>query len=416
MARLAQERRDVMLTRRAGVFAYMSAWTSVGLPSSGKKEPEMVSLSSGSGLDVASKNPELGVLACDDAEARSEAFAKAIDALKQEFESSLGEQDVEHLRRVTAFSKRMELVGRGLLHFSVEPLGFTLGVAALWVHKTLELMEIGHTVLHGTYDHLAGPRAYRTETFRWKAPIDESSWRSAHNIRHHQYTNIAGRDPDLDFGGIRLSAHIPFRQVHRLQPLTVLWTWTGFAAAINMHASGALEFYAGRAKSKSFRELAQAHKRAFRKYVPYYAREYVFFPLLAGPLFWKTLAGNVLSELGRDLYAGATIYCGHVEATKYPSGSRARGRGRWYIMQVEGAHNFEVPLPLSILCGALNLQIEHHLFPRLPPNRLREIAPRVKALCEAHGVRYQTASWPRTLRGVFRSLRALSSPALAEVA
>lgn len=81
-----------------------------------------------------------------------------------------------------------------------------------------------------------------------------------------------------------------------------------------------------------------------------------------------------------------------------------------YPLAVTAPVNFEVPLPVSILCGALNLQIEHHLFPRLPPNRLREIAPRVKAICDEHGVRYRTASWPRTLCEVFRSLVTLSAP------
>ena len=71
--------------------------------------------------------------------------------------------------------------------------------------------------------------------------------------------------------------------------------------------------------------------------------------------------------------------------------------------------NFEVPLGVSILCGALNLQIEHHLFPRLPPHRLRELAPRVRALCEAHGIRYRTAGWGSTLREVLARLRELGA-------
>jgi linoleoyl-CoA desaturase len=61
------------------------------------------------------------------------------------------------------------------------------------------------------------------------------------------------------------------------------------------------------------------------------------------------------------------------------------------------------------LCGALDLQIEHHLFPRMPPNRLREIAPRVRAICEAHGVRYRSAGFVSTLRSVFTELRQLGS-------
>jgi linoleoyl-CoA desaturase len=125
---------------------------------------------------------------------------------------------------------------------------------------------------------------------------------------------------------------------------------------------------------------------------------------------WKPLLGNVLSEVGRDLCSAAVIYCGHVGAADYPTGARASGRGQWYVMQAEGSRDIEVPPWLSILFGGLDKQIEHHLFPRLPPNRLREIAPRVRAICEKHGVRYRSASWRSTLQDVMRELRRLSVP------
>ncbi len=154
--------------------------------------------------------------------------------------------------------------------------------------------------------------------------------------------------------------------------------------------------------------LRAAHGIFLSKMVRYYGREYVFFPLLAGPFFWKVLLGNVMSEVGRDICAGAVIYCGHVGAKDYPAGTRAGGRARWYVMQAEAARNIEVPTAVSILFGGLDYQIEHHLFPRLPPNRLREIAPRVRAVCEAHGVRYLSKGAPETLREVIRELRRLS--------
>ncbi|HEX7478949.1 MAG TPA: fatty acid desaturase [Polyangiales bacterium] len=155
--------------------------------------------------------------------------------------------------------------------------------------------------------------------------------------------------------------------------------------------------------------MAAAHRAALRKFATYYGKEYIFFPLLAGPFFWKTLLGNVLSDVGRDLWAGAVIYCGHVGATDYPPDTRPKGRAAWYAMQTEGAYDVEVPKIVSILCGGLDLQIEHHLFLRLPPNRLREIKPAVREICEAHGVRYRSASWPRRLRDVSRALRTLAS-------
>lgn len=348
-------------------------------------------------------------------EARLRDFAKHLDALRKEVEAKLGPEDVAYIQGVRKVSQILEIAGRALIHVSLEPVSFGIGVSALWAHKTLELMEIGHSVLHGCYDRLTDDPCLRSETFYWKAPIDEASWRRGHNIKHHQYTNIEGRDPDLDFGGLRLGERVPHKLVHLLQPVSNVVTWMGFATAINMHVTGMLDVYLGRGAPPQLEDtspagIRKAHLAALRKLLPHYAREFVFYPLLAGPFFWKVLLGNALAEVGRDLYAGAIIYCGHVGAREYPKDAHARGRGPWYAMQVEAANDVQVPLLLSILCGGLDLQIEHHLFPRLPPNRLREIAPRVRAICEAHGVTYKADSWPRSLAKVLRKLRELGSP------
>jgi NADPH-dependent stearoyl-CoA 9-desaturase len=347
---------------------------------------------------------------------RLSSFGRSIDAIRKDVESLVGDEDVAHIARIRRLSRRFELAGRGLIHFSVDPVSWGLGVLSLWAHKQLEAVEIGHTVLHGAYDHLEGAEAFRAEGFEWRFPVDEASWRVAHNIRHHQYTNVLDKDPDLRLGMARLSARIDHRWYHALQPVTSVGSWLTFGVAIHAHSTGMLDLYFhrdGRAENLSDHEpdtLRAAHRAAVGKLARYYGREYVFFPVLAGPFFAKVLLGNVAAELMRDVYTGATIYCGHADATDYPKDARARGRGAWYAMQAEAAHDFVVPLPLSILCGGLDYQIEHHLFPRLPPNRLREIAPRVRAACEAHGVEYRSDSWPRALWKSLRALRKLASP------
>jgi linoleoyl-CoA desaturase len=339
---------------------------------------------------------------------RIASFGRALDALRIEVEASLGDVDVAYLRRIRCISRRLELLGRGLVHFSVEPCTWSIGVATLSAHKLMELIEIGHTVLHGTYDDMNVEPAYHGRNFRWRAPIDEGNWRTGHNLRHHQFTNIAGRDPDLDFAVLRLGAGIPFRRVHRLQPFSNALTWLAFSNAINLHVSGLLEQYLGRAEGQQKARVG-AQRAALGKLARYYGREYVFFPALAGPHFGKVLAANIASELVRDVYAGATIYCGHVGATEYPPGTHAKGRAEWYVMQAEGSRDFEVRGFAAILCGGLERQIEHHLFPRFPPNRLREIAPRVRAICVQHGVSYRSSTWSHVLRDVYRRLSQLAS-------
>jgi fatty acid desaturase len=339
-------------------------------------------------------------------------FGHELEALRREIELQLGESDVEHIRRIGQLSDRLEMLGRSLIMLSLEPLSFSVGTAALWAHKTLELMEIGHMALHGAYDGLPDCDRFQSEDFRWKAPIDESSWKTGHNLRHHQYTNIAGRDPDLDFGALRLSPRIDWKPVHALQPFSNYLTWLGFATAINLHVTGILDLYLRQGSSEVLQDAtpaqARAAKRTFlRKWFRYYGREYVLFPALAGLFFPKVLFGNALSELGRDIYAAAIIYCGHVGADDFPNDYEPQTRAHWYVMQVQAARDVRVPEWVSILCGGLDLQIEHHLFPRLPPNRLREIAPRVQELCEKYGVNYRAASWPETLRSVVRELSSL---------
>jgi linoleoyl-CoA desaturase len=356
--------------------------------------------------------------AAPDRRDRLNRFGAAIDAIRDEIEAKVGEEDVAYVRRLNRFSRVMEIAGRALIHFSVEPVTFLLGVGALWIHKQLQATEIGHTALHGAYDKLPGAEGFHSKSFSWDTPIDEESWRYGHNVRHHQYTNVAGRDPDIHFGPARLTEHTPWTPKHDVQlPFMIGLLAPNFGFLMNWHFTGLNDVYFGNGRpeefdvleDRSWKSVKEAHKKALRKYVPYYLKNYVFFPLLAGPMFWKVLLGNWMAETMRDLYSAATIYCGHVgdDVASYPEGTKAKGRGEWYAMQVEATNNFEVSRPISVLCGGLDLQIEHHLFPRLPPNRLREIAPRVRAACEAHGVRYKTASWGATLKKALAHVRAL---------
>jgi fatty acid desaturase len=349
-------------------------------------------------------------------------FGEELDALKQRVMGRVGAEDVAHVRRLNRFSRGMEIAGRLLILLSPEPITFLLGVGALWVHKQLQSTEIGHTALHGAYDRLPGGEAFASKRWRWDTPIDEESWRLAHNVRHHGNTNVAAKDPDIDFGPVRLTKQTPHVWGHRWQlPFALAVIFPLFALTINAHVTGLSEVLAPEDRPLHFladRSAASrrtAWKKALRKYVPYFLYNFLLFPVLAGPFFWKVLLGNVLAEVLRDVYSACTIFCGHVgpEVKSYPPGTRAHGRGQWYAMQVESTNDFEVSRPISVLCGGLDRQIEHHLFPALTPARLREIAPEVRAICARWGVDYKTDSWGRTLRKALSHIADLAREAPA---
>jgi len=342
----------------------------------------------------------------------------APDALRARCHAQFGADDLAHVRRVQRVSTAAEIVGRTLLHVSLDPVTWSAGVVALWLHKQLEATEIGHTALHGAYDKLPGAERWASETFAWDVPIDEEAWRHGHNHKHHGNTNVAGKDPDIHFGPIRLTHQTPHRAGHERQPWYLLAVVPTFTFGMNLHFTGVADVLADNGlpgkldvlPDRSPASVRGAWQKALRKYVPYYAKNFGFYPALAGPLWWKVLAGNVVAEVMRDVYSAATIYCGHVggDVASWPEGTKPRSRGEWYAMQIEATNNFEVSEPVSILCGGLDRQIEHHLFPTLPPPRLRQIAPEVKAIAERHGFTYKTGSWGSTLKKALAHIKRLS--------
>jgi linoleoyl-CoA desaturase len=65
---------------------------------------------------------------------------------------------------------------------------------------------------------------------------------------------------------------------------------------------------------------------------------------------------------------------------------------------------------LHLLTGNLSFQIEHHLFPDLPSNRYAEIAPKVRAVCERHGLPYNSGRLGRQYGSVYRQVLRLAFP------
>ncbi|APR82682.1 Putative LINOLEOYL-CoA DESATURASE (DELTA(6)-DESATURASE) [Minicystis rosea] len=351
-------------------------------------------------------------------EERLRRFGEELDALRRRTLDEVGAEDVEHVRGLRRLSRRLKVLGRVLIHVSPEPLSFLAGVTSLWIHRQLEALEIGHPVLHGAYDRIEGAEDLSSRTFRWETLMDEEAWRVTHNAKHHGYTNVAGKDPDLHWGPVRLTEETPHRTMHFFQvPFSFGVLSPNLGLLMAWHVTGLDELYFGAGRPKDLGLMAggerDAWRRALRKYAPYLFWNYVFFPALAGPMFWKVMLGNYLAETMRDAYTAATIYCNHVGEDVESYADEAgppRGRGAWYARQVASTNNLEVSRPLSILCGGLDRHIEHHLFPTLPPERLRRMAPEVRAICERYGVSYKTDTWGRTLKKALTRVASLARP------
>jgi fatty acid desaturase len=67
--------------------------------------------------------------------------------------------------------------------------------------------------------------------------------------------------------------------------------------------------------------------------------------------------------------------------------------------------------PITDFCyGGLNYQIEHHLFPRLPRNKLREAQPIIRGFCRDHCIAYHETSVLQSYREILQHLHAIGAP------
>ena len=75
-----------------------------------------------------------------------------------------------------------------------------------------------------------------------------------------------------------------------------------------------------------------------------------------------------------------------------------------------GSANIDAGPVLGFMTGNLAYQIEHHLYPNLPSNRLAEISVRVRALCEKYDLPYTSGPLPVQYAKTWRTIAKLSLP------
>lgn len=324
-------------------------------------------------------------------------FGAEIDALRARTVADLGERDARYIRNVYKAVRYSEILGRALLMVAwFLPEGWVFGTAAvgaviLGLSKILDNMELGHNVIHGQYDWMGDP-VLNGKTFEWDIMGTSENWRKTHNFRHHTYTNIHGMDEDLGYGVLRVFPEQKWHPARLGQPIyaiifAILFEW---GVAIQDLRLG--RWLTGRVTNK---QMFQISRPALLKMRRQLVKDYLIWPLLAGPGFLVVLAGNAVANVIRSLWTYTVIFCGHftTDVQTFPKNVLKNDtRASWYVRQVAGSSNLSGGFLLNVMTGNLSHQIEHHLFPDVPANRYAEMAVQVREICARYGQHYNTGS------------------------
>lgn len=342
-----------------------------------------------------------------------EAFARDLDKIRADAVASIGPEDLAHLRKLERWGRACELAGYATAWIAPNPVSaalISLGSTARWTIVT-------HHVSHGGMDRVPdAPLRYTSRGFAkgsrrlldWFDWMHPDAWHYEHNVLHHYHTNEAA-DPDL--------VELNFESMHEGdKPMALRWLAAGFYAftwkisyyapntwqvlrrAEREKAAGRPVSVDGIANPEPLHEAFDVRTEEGRSFfkacvLPYGATRFVGLPLLFAPLgplaVFNVWANSIGAELLGNLHTFLVITPNHAGDDMYRFDRKVTDRAEFYVRQVLGSVNFSTGGDLrDFLHGFLNYQIEHHLWPDLPPRVYQRIQPEVKAVCERHGVPY----------------------------
>lgn len=341
-------------------------------------------------------------------------FGDELDALRAATVATLGQRDADYIRAVAAGVRYTGFAGRALLFVGAIVGAFLpallwpaciAGTLLLALSKILENMELGHNVMHGQYDWMRDPQL-DGKSYEWDIAGTGDNWRKTHNYRHHTWTNVRGMDDDIGYGLLRLFPEQRWKPFYLAQPLVAVIFALLFEWGVAIQDLRLGRWFAGKLSTARLREQFRPVRRKMARQV---IKDYLLFPLLAGPFFLPVLLGNVAANVLRNLWTYTIIFCGHftADAEVFPKESVAgESRGQWYLRQLRGSSNLAGGRLLNLLSGNLSHQIEHHFFPDVPANRYAAMAVHVREICARYGQHYNTGSLPRQFgQVIWRILR-----------
>ncbi|WP_316823390.1 acyl-CoA desaturase [Pedobacter gandavensis] len=254
---------------------------------------------------------------------------------------------------------------------------------------------VGFNVCHDAIHKALSPNPTVNKIFSFIFNLIGASpyvWNICHNIVHHTYTNISGHDEDIDVapGLIRFSTT---ETVNRVQQYQHFYAFALYSLAM-------LSWVFRKDYKKFFQKKIGEHvlnhpkieyfKLFFYKAIYYFL--FIVLPLMVMNItYWQFIIGFLLMQFSQGLVLGLVFQLAHVvEATEFPLPNEAGNiEEAWAAHQLQTTANFAVNSSVAaFLCGGLNRQVEHHLFPKICHIHYPAISKIVKETALEYGLPY----------------------------
>jgi fatty acid desaturase len=373
-------------------------------------------------------------------------FKEDVKNLGKQLAEAQGPDDVAHLKKIMLWTRACSVVGMATCWYAINPVSIYLLSLGIMVRWTC----IGHHVCHGGFDKCSkgeysrfkfGVGSLYRRCVDWLDWMLVEAWNVEHNQMHH-YCLGELADPDLvennftTFRGMKLNW-----VAKKIVVFFMALTWKFYYYAPNtfkqlkiheLRRQGKVPtLKSGKAVSEGMMQapwpiavewfykkngpIFFSNMEFFARVLgPYFVRQFVLLPIVAGLAFGPTARYNMLismllAEGLTNLHSFLVIVTNHAGDDLYRFERHCEARSAtYYLRQIISSVNFTTGKPYTFLGdlndfhhGWLNYQIEHHLWPDLSMLSYQKAAPLMKELCKKHNVPYvQHSVWWRLKKTV----------------
>ncbi len=273
-----------------------------------------------------------------------------------------------------------------------------IAAAALLGFASTQIALLGHDV-----GHRQAFRGRRTNTVgrylfgNVLLGISHSWWNAKHN-QHHASPNHVDEDPDIQFPMIAFSPEQVLTRPRFFRPLMAVQAFVFVfffpLQAVNMRITSVTHLLGGRARRPLLQGLFMtAHLAGYAA-------------ILVAIGSWPMALVFALVHQGVfGLYNSSVFATNHKGMAIITPDARLD----FFREQVMTARNVAGHPVTDFWYGGLNYQIEHHLFPTMPRNRLRQAQPIVERFCKDLGVPYHSTGLLASYREGFAHLHRASA-------
>lgn len=302
------------------------------------------------------------------------------------------------------------------LYSSVFLLDFSIGLnLAVWsvlgLFSAFTAVNLCHDAIHGALFKKAKHNkifAYLFNVLGANAYV----WSITHNQAHHTYTNIQGHDEDIESVPVlRMSPHQKLMKIHKHQ-YWYAFLFYGLATLSWVFIKDYVKFFQGAVGSIENKKHPKGEYFNLFFFKAVYYILFLVLPLVFVEMPWYLiLAGFFLMHFFEGFALAIIFMLAHlVEEAQFPLPDEGgKIENAWAIHQLHTTADFARDSWLvSFLCGGLNFQIEHHLFPNICHIHYKPLSEIVEKTAKEYDIPYlENDSFGGAVASHVRLLKAL---------